>query len=737
MVRPPNKFQWIAIVLIVLFVVALFWALGRPEPATSQKIKWVNLGQTQLLDMGGQNTLWVHIEGNLTDEKMSNVTVRVDLTDSGLPRRMVLVDSPRAGGSNFSRLQAALEDALRPAGWKLEVENLSSLRAEGAGRVIILPSGAWPADALAGWKKRFAPDDLIIYVGIRQNITVGSDGSTQVGGVPAGLLKDGKPTEEYGEPLELLGTTNGNRVARIPRTLDEFTDMDALAQAIVRYAWAAPENRTVVRAEKEWNDGANDLTLGLGREIGRGALRVRLLGKDGRLLKLWDRDLSRPSGEIDGPARIVRSQTAAFQVRLLPDYPQKENLDYDLTVYSPDGKAGAKERIGQGVVGPGADDGRGGAWVGSFVVSKWPGPGIARLAVTDQFGRALAQAAVDIPQITITALDTDGLTRRYLILQDGEPINESRLNVRRANSSEWTSLPIGGGIVSVSAKFPPGSQTLLFELGGQSVPYSWNENSGGAWAVAWTYGLPGIALALVTYLLLKPRRRATYRLIVPEMAAGGGGELTMNMREMADALEEACGEKGRPGAGRARDWPGAKPGDGRQARSGPGARGRAVLRADEFAAYLQAKRFDDGRMIGPESAEEALRALAKTGRALQWRGYWTCKRAGFGEEDVRRQALGHQLKDKLLENGISLAGKTEGELLKDGRGRTWMLGPNSAAGLEAMAESRCLPSFALFADGTEREEAERGLKALKGGKSARLRLALQTGRMKLISLDEL
>ncbi|MFH1095833.1 MAG: hypothetical protein V1728_06460, partial [Candidatus Micrarchaeota archaeon] len=383
---------------ILLIVAALFLSLGGPEPAAVQKTKWVDLSQTRILDMGGRNTLWVHVEGNLSDEKTANVTVRADLTEGALPRRMVLVDSARAGGSHFGALEDALKGALRPAGWKLDKENLSSLRAQEPGRVIVLPSGAWPSEALDNWTGKFTPDDLIIYMGIRQNISIGSDGTSQVGGVPDALAADGKPAQGYGAPLDILGEYEGPRVARIPHTLDEFMDMDELARAVARYAWEAPENRTIASVEQEWGDGANDLTANLSRDVSRGALRVRLIGPDGQPFKLWDRDLSRLPGEIDGPDRIVRAQTAAFQVRLRPDYPQKEDLEYDLHIYSIDGKAWTEERIGRGAVGLAAAGE--GAWVGSFLVSEWPGPGMTRLEITDQFGRALAQAVVKIPQIT-------------------------------------------------------------------------------------------------------------------------------------------------------------------------------------------------------------------------------------------------------------------------------------------------------------------------------------------------
>ncbi len=387
------------------------------------------------------------------------------------------------------------------------------------------------------------------------------------------------------------------------------------------------------------------------------------------------------------------------------------------------------------------------AWLGSAILRAWPGSGLVRLEVADQFGRPYAQAIVQVPHYEVLPLDGEGFSRRFMLRRDGEPLNASSVLVSKDNSSAGLSLPLTDGIATVSSSWTPGPHTLHFQTNSARLDYSWTESTGGAWGVFFSLGLPGMALAALLFLFLRPRRRPSYALVVPAWPSFPAQRLERTPRQMMELLAQAQAGAQSTRAGTKKKQTSRAGGKKKLAPAAPPATLSIAITAADIVFVLQHP-VDGSKpvFVSPESAEQSLRHLERTGHLARWREYYLPDKSNRASgvpapfpvassplhSPVRLAALSRLLRDKLLEQGIglSLRPSVSGFWL-DSSSRRWM-----AWGGQRLSEiSRANPHFLVFADDGERRAFKQTLASDISPAASRLRLSLALLRLRLALIE--
>lgn len=761
-----SRLVWVGVVLglvLLLFVLASIFSPAAIAPSASNS-SFFTLADARLLDWGGRPAVYARLEGNASVPG-APLQVQSDVLDAPPPRRVILLTGPWSAATRLSALQSALSASLRPAGWTVEARNLSSLGREREARFIILPSGAWPSDLLANWNSTLGPDDTLVYLGVSDNLALDEAGGVHPAPLPPELLAAGPALDERLPDSAVLSGPSGVRVWRVPHTLDEFADPASLSailssRMLEPYADHLLSRSASAYGGSQWssvqwitppgpqtgNDGLPPSgawspagSSGALSSPSNAWLRLRLYDSTGRLLRLWDAPLSAPEGHLDAPTQALSGQNISLQIRLRPALPQAEQAAYELNIRSPDGRLWKTVPLGGALIGPSgsgaapapapnASAGAGlpivpasppaSAWVGSLVLRDWPGPGLLRLDVDDQYGRSFAQAVIDAPDLRATALDGGGFTRRFLLTRDGQPLNISSVSVRRDNSSSSLVLPTGDGVVSVSADWPAGAHALHFFAAGAQMDYAWTEAPGGAWAPVWQIGAPGLALAALLYLLLRPRARPVYKLAVPQWPAGSPQRLELTASQMEPLVSQAASRVQAQAFGKNKSAPASRRAD------------AAICASDIVSLLAHPADSSKPMLVSPESAENALQALARAGRLAHWRGYYSLFARHPGQ--VRVLALSRLLRDRLLQEGVALSLRPSAHgVWTDAHKRRYAIWDRQR--ISDLARER--PTHLVFADEHERKEFGRLLASDGTPPASRLKLSRQLGRLRLSLID--
>ncbi|VVB57628.1 Uncharacterised protein [uncultured archaeon] len=668
----------------------------------------------RLLTIGGQGAVWVWMGRSPADTAPH--VLEVGFYNGTPAKQAVLLDGPWAGGrERMGDFAQALKSALAPAGWRLGVQNLSTLTASPDGRVLILPAGAWPRALMERWNETVGPRDLVVYLGALDDQVLQEDGGVRLGGVDAELRADG---QEVDSPLggRLLQTAHGSRVWRIGHTLNEYENLDALAGPLMERAVTALEPGLESRTPVNWGAREQSAVVMRPQGVTRPA-QVRLVLRDaqGNWQRVWDAYLPAQSGELDGPAQVNLGGPAAFQVRLQPGYSQTERLRYRAVFVMPNQSAYGEQELGEGSLQPG------GAWLGSFTYRNWSVGGDWRVDVRDQFERTYAAALVHVVEYRLQPLPASGSVQRLSILRDGQVMQEGTVRLRLAGHADWSEVSVHNGVVSFAAE-GEGAQAVQVEAEGVTLQYTTDLGGGGPWAAAWRWGLPALLLAGILYLVLKPKSRAVYRIRLLEQPPAQGRTVRLGAAQWMDLLQA-----------------GSKPWNGGRAE------GEWVLRAEEAAELMQRQRVGQQPLVvSLEAAQELLDELVRRGRLAKWREWYGPaekeeKRAKGGSGDaqetaIRRRALERQLHDRLVEAGIRARPVRGGNGLEDAQGRRWQA-YEPHGGLAALEHGR-LAHALVFADAAEQKAFMEELGRREGAGAERIRLSLRTGRLKLVKASD-
>ncbi len=667
---------------------------------------WLHEGRE--LTIGGLPAVWIWMGRSPSD--VTKHTLQVDLYDRAPPKQVVLLDGPWVGGrGRMNEFASALQATLGVQGWRLKVQNVSMLPSPGAqGRILILPSGAWPQSLMDNWSAKVGPQDTLIYLGVLEDRVLQEDGSVRVGGVRPELMAQG---EASASPLggQQLNSAGGPMAWRIPRTLNEYEDLNLLARGLVQEATGELTRGRTGRTNVQWEAYDQSAVVMHPAGVMRPA-EVRLILKDekGVWQRMWDFHVPASGGEVDGPAQLNMGQAGAFQVNLQPGVVQTERLSYRAVLFAPNQTKLKEQELGEGSLQPGK------AWVGSFTFRNWTCGGDWRVDIEDQFGRSYAGALTHVVEYRLQPLSSEGSVQRLSILRDGKVVEQGHLQLRLQGHADWSDVNVVNGVASFGTG-QEGAQTVQVKLDGVEMSYDTPGAQGGPWMQAMRWGLPALLLAGILYFVLKPKGRAIYRIRLHEQTDGERKVVRMGAKEWMRMLRQGAAPYN-PQAG-GEGW---------------------VLRAEEAAEILHKNKSNDRTLMvsleGAQNLMQELHAREYLGKWREWYGPYEGNEKTRREAVIRRRALVRQLRERMVEGGIKPRLMADGLSLSDPKGQVWQV--HEALEEKEMDMAGHLPHALVFADEQEKDKFLHALAHKTGQGAKRIRLALRTGRVKLINASD-
>jgi hypothetical protein len=700
---------------IAFFAILLLTSFLEASNATSPYVgMW--LDDLRNLQIGGKDALWIRMG---RAEPPQPHLLQAIIYPSPPPSQMVLVYGPWAGGAEkLDLLAQGLEEGLQPAGWKLAKINFSQLAAERskAGRILIFPSGVWPAALMQNWGKFASQNDVIIYFGLRSNQTLDYEGRVKRGGVKPELMAAGVPADSS-VGGELVLEESGTQVWKIPHTLNEYENVTQVGKEVALYALSQLGGAKESRAKLEL--GPHDSSAVAMRpqysHSKEAWIRLILMDKNGKWQRVWDEKILPSSGVVNGPMEANIGSLAAFQIELKPNYPQQESIKYFAFIYAPNQSLHWQHELGEGKLEPG------GAWVGAFSYKDWVQGGDWRIDIQDQFGRSYAGALIHIVDYKIERMEPISGVQRLRILRDGQVMMEGEVGLRLAGSSNWTYVKIQNGILSFSSS--KGS-TPYIELLIDQVKLEYKlELEESPWERAAKIGLPALLIAAIIFLVVRPKSTTKYKIKFLEQPFSIGQPVRLPAAKWVQILQEGVKE------------------------SGLGNLGEWVLDADEASEILaKHKEGDKLLVVSPEGAQDLLDKLVEAKMLAKWKGWYgpiDGAQKENAEDIIRSRALMRQLHDRLVEAGLTAkawAGQNDRKGYIDMKNRVWEISKpkkEMQEMIKAFGLKKWKMTYALvFADKEEKDEFLGILNSMAGSYADRVRLSLKTGRLQLVDISE-
>jgi len=574
-----------------------------------------SMGRAFAGDSGGESVLYVPI---IASGGKANATAYVFSSRQMAPNRIEWREGASSGAGKSSLLKKAVFEKASEIGWA--AGNFSGEFGGGA-KYVIVPSGAWPygiLDMIA--KNGSLPEStVLVYFGVMDGSAIMDDGSVvKYSPWPTSLSGDGQMIG--GKALEgayRIGMKNCGEIWIVPHAPDEILDFNKAAEELFEEMAKAPQMRPGWK-EFPLSDGKNVIFADADGNQTYARARVEEKGKTVRAFDAGQ--IAIPAGKIIGPKEAGNGEAAAFQVRLYPNLPQGENLEYYAAIYNGEGKLENRMKIGSGNTRE--------RWVGAFSYSGWNGSGDYVVSIEDQYRRVFGRGFVHVPVYTIKEMWAAGAERKYALQKDGKPAGNEKIMVWKDDSSDSQNFTLSSGTVVIASKYGEGFHVLHFKIGPSTIDYGFAE-SGGALGTYAKYGIPGALFAAIVFLLLRPKARAAYKIRLESLMAPNPHGVRIGWNEFSEIFPQ-----------------------------GKKTIANGALSLHEIQGALLSKKINgEGIAVDEENLRILLDELAKDGRLSECRGYYAL-RGGGGDDGICALALSRELCDRLIENGIAAERKT-------------------------------------------------------------------------------
>jgi hypothetical protein len=247
-------------------------------------------------------------------------------------------------------------------------------------------------------------------------------------------------------------------------------------------------------------------------------------------------------------------------------------------------------------------------------------PGKHLIRISDNSG-VIGSAIIHVKNLDITYLDSMGTTYRFNVEVDGVPLNNEKVMVNLANSTNKKEYIISEGILSVPARLSQGKNLFNIELLGTKQEIEVNYTQEGIADIYLKYGLPGLLIVLAVFFGARMSRRPVYTLRVGEVAGEVRKDVAMPTLKAIESFKSIRSELGI---------------------------GKNPITAHEFSIALK-RHVTDGADVTEGNVEEILQHLVKSNHLQSHRQYYQLK----GEGDIRKNALVRMIRDMLIEAGIN------------------------------------------------------------------------------------
>lgn len=533
----------------------------------------------------------------------------------------------------------------------MRVENLSGWKISataddariGEYDYAIIANGAWPQSILGRVVSGEYPKEgrAIIYFGLMDGSAIDREGKIIAAKNWPSWLKDGKTADE--SAIRKVIAPSGGEIWIVSKAPDEFSSFGKVARDLAEGMALAPQAK-VVPQEFVLHDGRNNLVL---KNSFQSAWTRIVVLRNGEIFQASDIGPSRQlAGQIRGPKTAQAGTPSSFQVSISPALLQEEKLEYFAYAQSDGG-----EKFGWRKIGVGDTRER---WAGAFAFSDWPNEGDATLVIEDQFRRIWARAFVKLPNYDVKMVWADGVEKEFRILRDGEKY-DGEVGVSLGQSQDVVKMRASDGKLRIYGDWQQGRNDIRFDFGDKTIEYSFEEGGGLAGTYV-RYGIPAIAIALAAIIVLKPRRKTTYKIF---FSAGGRRDMPnviIRKEEFVKALKSACEKTAEtPAFGRQKNSSGFKIATVREVWS-------EIMKLPQLSknAILQ------------EDVKHGLNRLAKNGEIWAWGDCFAPKECFKTQDEIKSAALVRMIYEALVQKGIRTELLRNGALREiGGEGRSW------------------------------------------------------------------
>ncbi|MDD5337104.1 MAG: hypothetical protein PHS02_01335 [Candidatus ainarchaeum sp.] len=307
--------------------------------------------------------------------------------------------------------------------------------------------------------------------------------------------------------------------------------------------------------------------------------------------------------------------------------------------------------------------------------------------VVDESG-VLGAKRVHVKNLSISISRAYGNSYEFLVLLDGEPLDQADAVVGLQNSTNTLAEQVSNGRLLVSAELPHGRNVFVVSMFGQDTYVPYDNTQEDVIGFYLKYLGAGLLAVIVFYGLLRLGKKPVYRILIPDSVPSTNPELRLSSKEVIAAVlesEKSFGWKNVP------------------------------LYAREVSVGL--RKLAGGMDVNEGNVEAMMKRLEDKGLVKSHLGLYGL--SGWG--DPKQNALKRVVRDKLVQNGVSFSENANGF-----RAGSWNIIFSS--------QNAARDSIIVFEDEAEKKSY---VSSLHGKERASLDIKLANGVVRLATLEGL
>jgi len=240
------------------------------------------------------------------------------------------------------------------------------------------------------------------------------------------------------------------------------------------------------------------------------------------------------------------------------------------------------------------------------------------LGVKDNSG-TIAGGILYVKQLEIEYAGNVWNRHIFNVTVDGEPM-EGEAVVSINNATEKRAFHVSGGELSIATLLPKGDNVFNIEIEGEmfQIPVTYAQES--VWDVYLKYGIPGIIIVIIVYVIARLSKRPTYMIRISEGNREIRKEVKVKKEQVVGAINKIRKDT------KLRKYP---------------------ITVAEFEIAIK-RYITNGADITDGNVEEILRKLTKEGLVEHYGEYYQLA----GEGNIKEKAMLRIIRENLIQNGL-------------------------------------------------------------------------------------
>jgi hypothetical protein len=673
------------IVFIVLFIIIGIigvLVIFQNEPTKQEpEIKLQETIELKYLDrvnFGTQKGIFVYLQAK-NELEPKNRTIKLFFYNKEPIKKVYLIKGIFAGAKKYSEFKEVLKKTAK--NYALELEEIDLLdidKQEDA--IYILPSGVWPAKLNKDINKIITENSLFFYLGTNENISITESGQIQRGGLNLIILNSTKKIDYFFEKgLEAYENEKDiNDQIKKPNFIIIKQTVDQIRDYEI---FSKDLIEYSIAKEQETKIFTNNFQTTYynafeGLENYSWA-RVVVYYKDNPEYN-WLKAIKNYVGQVYGP-KNTNSSIASIQIIL--SMPENQKFNLYAQVLTDELEQYSIQKIGT------YNDTQGQIWVGSIPDLKLPNSRYALIRIIDQYKRVYAFGVIKTNKYEISLKNARGEMREYCIKKDSEDYILDSIYVKK-EGSDWIKIPVVSSCFAVRSNWKEGLNTIYFKIEDREFKEEWTEQPS-RWRVFIEIGLPFALIFGIWYLFFRRERRNIFYLQIPEYLPIEHTDLEISKKDILGFINQ-------------------------------------IRSFEEIKKMIHEKLKNESKYVPTnESIENALIELVNKGELLKLQNY-------YGPKDMKKEEFEYNVILNILKEHLKQQGLVLDKDLIDNKKRRWAIVLDEKdLNLKKMAD------FAVFLNSEKKEEFEKKIANSLKPEHIKIKIAMLTKKLKLLSIDEL